>query len=38
VYRWLRPPGGTPILMRTGKSRSAAVIISLALPGILLCS
>jgi hypothetical protein len=33
-YRWSRPPGGIPILMRTGKRRSAAVIISCALPGI----
>jgi hypothetical protein len=34
-YRCPRPPGGTPILMRTEKRRSAAVIISLGLPGIL---
>jgi hypothetical protein len=35
AYRWARPPGGTAILMRTGKRRSAAVIIPLGLPGIL---
>ena len=28
------PPGGTPILMRTGKRRSAKTITSRALPGI----
>jgi hypothetical protein len=28
VCRWLRPPGGTPILIRTGKRRSADVIMS----------
>jgi hypothetical protein len=34
VYRWPRPLGGTAILMRTGKRRSAAVIISPGLPGM----
>jgi len=33
VCRWPRPCGGTPILMRTGKRRSAVVIISRGLPG-----
>jgi hypothetical protein len=30
-YRCPRPPGGTPILTRTGKRRSAAVIIEIKL-------
>jgi hypothetical protein len=29
-----KPPGGTPILMRTGKRRSANVIMSRGLPAI----
>ena len=33
---WPRPAGGTAILMRTGKRRSATVIISRGLPGIVL--
>ena len=33
-YRCPRPPGRTLILMRTGKRRSAAVMISRGLPGI----
>ena len=38
---WPSPPGGTPILIRTGKRRSADVIMSRGLPGIcmfLVCS
>jgi hypothetical protein len=40
VCRWPRPSGGTPIRMRTGKRRSANMIISGGLPGIvfLVCS
>jgi len=34
VWCWPRPPGGTPILILTGKRRSAIVIISRELPGI----
>ena len=35
VWRWPKPPGGTPIRMRTGKRRSAMVIISRGWPGML---
>jgi len=34
VCRWPRPLGGTPILIRTGKRRSADVIMSRGLPGM----
>jgi SOS response associated peptidase (SRAP) len=34
LWRWPRPPGGTPILIRTGKRRSADVIMSRGLPGM----
>jgi hypothetical protein len=33
--RFRRSPGGTPILMRTGKRRSAETIMSRGLPGML---
>jgi hypothetical protein len=33
-WRRPKPPGGTPILIRTGKRRSAMVMISRGLPGI----
>jgi len=41
AWRRPKPPGGTAILMRTGKRRSAMVMISRGLPGIFkfpLCS
>jgi hypothetical protein len=41
VCRLPKPPGGTPILIRTGKRRSAIVTISRGLPGtsmFLVCS
>jgi AraC-like DNA-binding protein len=34
AYRWPKPQGGTAILMRTGKRRSAIVMISRGFPGI----
>jgi hypothetical protein len=34
AWRLLKPPGGTPILIRTGKRRSAMVTISRGLPSM----